>query len=338
MKISNDQIERLAVSELSQIINANSYLQAAIPTGDKAPIWDGEVRIYKKPNWFSNENFLHSARVQVKGMQINSFSKNIAKFSLKIPILEAFKKDGGTIFFLVEILQNDDKKFFYKIFYNILLPYDINKILIKAKNKKTTTIYLTELDPLSLENLFFNYAKNRKKQFSTSETVIDPSVFPKTILQFNTTGTPSHPFFNMFTTPTYIYQSIPGTNLSVPIDKIPPLTSGSLEFLDLPLTISIDDEVFFEKSSLKFTKTSHVYCWGENLKIDTENHTFNFNISGSISAKINLTKFLLKLTQIKHFAINDSIITIDSTELPKQHDLQVNLDFFVNCQKAFSFF
>ena len=45
---SKTQTERLAVSAVTDFVDASDCLRSYIPTNDKTPLWDGNVYVYDK--------------------------------------------------------------------------------------------------------------------------------------------------------------------------------------------------------------------------------------------------------------------------------------------------
>lgn len=66
--------------------------------------------------------------VQVKGQKCIKFARTEHKYLIRVIDLKNFRIEGGTIYFVVQINDNGDKK----IFYNALLPFELNKMLSEA--------------------------------------------------------------------------------------------------------------------------------------------------------------------------------------------------------------
>jgi len=160
---NSNKIDSIAVDTVSQEVNRHELLHPDFNKGDKQPFFDGHIFVYKKPKQ-TNDNYSDRIPVQIKGREISSFSRNKCRFRpVKKAELEAYRKDSGIIFFVVEVLKNKDDK---KIFWKFLLPYDISKLLSSMEAKKTgsTAIVLADLAKHDLTLLCQNFIENREKQ------------------------------------------------------------------------------------------------------------------------------------------------------------------------------
>jgi len=157
-----NKIDSIAVDTVSQETNRHDLLHPNFNKGDKEPFFDGHIWVYKvSPQ--KQENYLDRIPVQIKGREVKGFSKSKCSFRpVKKAELEAYRKESGIIFFVVEVLKNKSQQ--TKIFWKQLLPYDIDFLMKKMKRDNSTTINLTSLDKKDLTLLCQNFIANRKKQ------------------------------------------------------------------------------------------------------------------------------------------------------------------------------
>ena len=88
-----------------------------IKTNDKSPSWDGDIYIYSKEGK-KKEDLLGIIHSQVKGKEVDTLSTGEITFQAEVSDLKNYLNNGGTLFFVVEIDPNDNRK----IFYSTLLP------------------------------------------------------------------------------------------------------------------------------------------------------------------------------------------------------------------------
>lgn len=119
-----NRIESISVREIGKVVDRFESMRPFLETNDKVPIWDGEIWLYDNINQ-SNEYFKGKIPVQIKGISVDSFSKKSRKYRLERSHLEAYLKEYGTMFFVVEIIDSDRTKIFFKS----LLPVDIDEVL-----------------------------------------------------------------------------------------------------------------------------------------------------------------------------------------------------------------
>lgn len=156
-------IESMAVSAVQNAISKTDYLCEQINKGDKEPSWDGVIYVYNTPsNNHKKEDYKATVHVQVKGKLINDHSEEKIKYSVSVIDLKNYRKVGGTMFFVVYISSNGDSK----IYYNSLLPFELNRILKNVGKKKTVSVEFTAFptDKAEITNLFMNFARDMDKQ------------------------------------------------------------------------------------------------------------------------------------------------------------------------------
>lgn len=71
---SKDKIEERAVETIRSLINNCDFITHDIPTNDKTPVYDGELRLYRKNSkGLSNENLIGAGVCQE--FCVNRFNK-----------------------------------------------------------------------------------------------------------------------------------------------------------------------------------------------------------------------------------------------------------------------
>ena len=156
--------EGIAVAAVRAAIAGAVYLKGYISDNDKGPSLDGYICGYTKKG-YKKEFESGRAQVQIKGKE--SKSSDLLKESISYPVevadLKVFKQLHGAIFFVVlfEKGHTDHKR----IYYNPLLPYDINDLLKDKEKQKTVTIYLKPFPTgKEMEDTVLTFIDNGKKQ------------------------------------------------------------------------------------------------------------------------------------------------------------------------------
>ena len=112
-------IEKLATSAVEDAIAKTDFLSPFVNSGDKEPFWDGHIYAFSHKSK-KNKYYKGRAPVQVKGKLCKNFSGAKFQYPVKTVDLRSYRKEGGTIYFVIQINDDGTCK---KIYYNVLLPY-----------------------------------------------------------------------------------------------------------------------------------------------------------------------------------------------------------------------
>ena len=147
-------VESLSVGYIISYIGQSDCIQPFINTHDREPFYDGFLILYNNKSQLKKE-YMGQIKVQVKGQEVSSVDakKTIKHYSVDIEDLNAYKKDGGCIYIVVECDKNGGKAGYF----NILTPLKI-KELLSSRNMHTKNIELEKL-PLNI-NTFNNLIKS----------------------------------------------------------------------------------------------------------------------------------------------------------------------------------
>ncbi|KRF59828.1 hypothetical protein ASG97_00115 [Bacillus sp. Soil745] len=158
--MSNRKKESIAVNAIEQeTFKEGSYLVADIPTGDKAPSFDGQITVFKDDSE-RKESYLNDVPTQVKGTGVKKFTVGNRKFPLDITHYENYYKRGGCLLLVVEILENTNTKIFYKQ----LLPTELNQIITHWGHQKSLSIELRPLEETTLYSVCRKFIDQMVKQ------------------------------------------------------------------------------------------------------------------------------------------------------------------------------
>ena len=160
--VNTEWVERIAVNRLESALLSTGLVVPTIPTGDKAPSWDGEISLYSSQTSFPKRKLVGRIPVQVKGTHVRMLQKK-AVYQVEVADLRNFFRDGGAIFFVVQITTDEQ----YRIFYAPLLRFQLRRLLEQAGNQKTKQISLEEFpveDKSRLVRILSDFLTNREKQ------------------------------------------------------------------------------------------------------------------------------------------------------------------------------
>lgn len=310
--MNSSRIEEIAVAAINMEVLRSDYLANDIPVNDKTPSWDGEIWVYDNPRKTKDKLF-GKVPVQVKGKKVLKISKE-AKYPIKKVDLENYYKNGGVLFFLVEIQSIDQTQ----IFYLDLLPIDLKEILANLDSKKSVTKTFKKLGPESrgLEFICRNFILHSRKQGSS--VLIDKD-FDYDYIKLKI-FTPSQEDFQnqLLEYGTYAYGHIEKLDLDIPLYKIQLLEIEE----DTELWVGIKDEKRYtdivrvikkQIISLKFGQSFEVILPKDfyNDEGSKEPFKINFKEKGSIQDRIKDAKFMLEIISNKSINISGSIIELN---------------------------
>lgn len=166
---NNSAIEKSAVNSVETALLETGYVDTFINTGDKEPIWDGNIYIYQDNNHKDNEHLHGRIPIQVKGTEVKI--ENSLKYNVSVSHLKPYLEDGGVLYFVVQVdLQHTVNN---KIFYCNLDPFHIKQYLLK-KNKAKVQVDIKPLpkDHKEIVEVLYNFYEDLKtqKKYSLSDT------------------------------------------------------------------------------------------------------------------------------------------------------------------------
>lgn len=154
--MNSRQIEQIAVNAVKDIFLQSEIFNPCIPDNDREPIWDGFIYIQNK-----NQTTIRIA-TQVKGKTAKKISKT-PSYPIRISDLNAYKRDGGVIFFVVFITEEGNFVYHAK-----LAPIDIERYIKNAKGgvKVSVKLFAFSTNTLTIENDLRDFYRDCKKQTS----------------------------------------------------------------------------------------------------------------------------------------------------------------------------
>ena len=316
-------IEGLAVNAVDDAISKTDYLVSDIKKNDKTPSFDGTVFVYSKPgNNHSKRDLVGIVPVQVKGTTIVNTFKNHIVFVVEISDLINFRKTGGVLYFVVNIINDGSEKIIY---YLELLPYKINQILKNLKdNQKTVSLTFNEFPMSSNEvsNIFFNFNRDMEKQsllrngeYSIEQASKDLDL---TKWNFGTTYTgigynKSNPDDYLLNHGIYIYASNAEGNINIPLNYIDKIEAI---YREINKNVSVNGKIYYKSWKLISERDGNSIAIGKSFKFKLLKDRFNikYTLNGTLDERILDLEFLLAMFKYKEFSIGDNRFTFNPTE------------------------
>ena len=237
--MNSRQIEQIAVNAVKDIFLQSEIFNPCIPDNDREPIWDGFIYIQNK-----NQTTIRIA-TQVKGKTAKKISKT-PSYPIRISDLNAYKRDGGVIFFVVFITEEGNFVYHAK-----LAPIDIERYIKNAKGgvKVSVKLFTFSTNTLTIENDLRDFYRDCKKQTSfVGKKVLSLEEATKSKYKITITisgcDSKEEAIQKMISKPVYLYAEIGDNTVHTeyPIGDHPFSLYAGSHFME---DVSIDGKVYY---------------------------------------------------------------------------------------------
>lgn len=159
--------ETMSINQLKKMCAQTNRIDTDdVKSGDKAPIWDGNLVIFDNDKRKKNGNE-YKVPIQVKGRLKENYFKNQDTYALEMVDLKAYKNNGGCLFFLGQYDGISETTLYYKR----LLPMDIDMLFnAKTKIQKTYSFKVEKIN--SYEELMIAIEYFRTNQIKQSNALV----------------------------------------------------------------------------------------------------------------------------------------------------------------------
>ena len=310
---SSSTIESASINKLQDALIRTEVVEADIPTNDKTPSWDGELRLYKSPDQLGKkDHLLGRIPVQVKGKLVKRLSGNRASFSAEVSDLKNYLNDTGVLFFLVQIVDFDK----YKIYYAALHRFDLRRLISEAGDQKSKTIKLEQFPNKHKEGMLqvlHAFLLNKEKQgillpdvSSLGDTQNTCTEWEKFEVAIPAIGVSSaEDIFEQFLShPQYVYGKPKNLEARFPIGKIHP--DQIVITKDMP--IKVDGQVLFRDIDTVRCRGGHRELHiGREIMItfSQERLHYNYTPCGTLNEQIASMTFMVALATGRKVSIGD---------------------------------
>lgn len=305
-------IEEIAVNAVVDYFNLTERIAPYISNNDKEPVWDGNLYLYRNAQ-HTNEKLIGKIPVQVKGKECKDFKTN-QKHSIEIVNLENYKRDGGVLFFVVQVKSNGEKK----IFYNDLAPVRIKNILKNRKGGKTVSVKMEPLedDKIDVEKKLYEFYWDcfRQKSFANKPAIPleDFSKHKFEAITFHLENEQKDKIFHGESShPVYLYaKTVEGIEIPLGDQKYTIRLAKNPQIIEKK--ISINEKLYYSKYIVGEDKNDHIITIGKSTTIlcskdkDDKTMRVKFNLKrGLLSDILNDSNFIIALHKYKHFQVDD---------------------------------
>lgn len=321
----SDSIESLAVGPVRDAISRCPYAKEDIKTNDKSPSWDGDIYIYSKEGK-KKEDLLGIIHSQVKGKEVDTLSTNEITYQAEVSDLKNYLNNGGTLFFVVEIDPNDNRK----VFYSTLLPIKLQILFDEIKEgqgtKSITLAPFPSDDKNEVATILTNFYIDSHKQ--TSFTDVKLPTFrdlsgnknvERILVATNIIG--PHENNNAGALKAFVenevcfYAQFKGSPAPVPIKE----SGGRMVFsgvIDCP--VKIDDKIYFDKYRISYSAKGLFISFSYGVKLswpnDTQQGRFNYTAPSSLRQRMVSLEFLTALGKSGYFDLGDAHYTMNDSD------------------------
>lgn len=318
----SDTIESLAVGPVRDAISRCPYAKEDIKTNDKIPSWDGDIYIYSKEGK-KKEDLLGIIHSQVKGREVDTLSTSEINYQAEVSDLKNYLNNGGTLFFVVEIDPNDNRKIFYSTLLPIKLQVIFDGIEEGQETKSITLKPFPSDDKNEVATILTNFYIDSHKQ--TSFTDVDLPTFKdllgnknveRIIVSTKKIGTNDNS--NADALKAFVenevcfYAQFKGSPAPVPVKE-----SGSKMLFSglINNPVSIDNRKFFEKYRVSYSAKGLFVTFGYGIKLswptDGQQGKFNYVAPYSLRQRMLSLEFLTALGKCGYFNLGDTRYTMD---------------------------
>lgn len=314
-------IEKLATSAVEDAIAKTDFLSPFVNSGDKEPFWDGHIYAYSH---ISKKNDFYKGRapVQVKGKlrKNKKFSQSKFRYQVRVTDLHSYRKEGGTIYFVVQINEEGTCK---KIYYNALLPYDINQILegTEANEKVPITMYEFPDDKNEITNIVLDFIRDQERQSllkngkNMSHDSLARCISSEDVsLGFSFTGLGydrNRPYEYLFNHDTYLYAESKVLNYQMPIGHMWRAESVKTKW-EVP--VCANGKEYFKSCDIYYTPECDTICLGKSIAFKEPhggNPEMSFSLKGTLDERASAIEFLLAIFADQEIEIGGTCVKMD---------------------------
>ncbi len=325
MNYTTDQIEEISIDALKAMIRktGKKKITTEFSQNDKTPSWDGFLYIYNQENTTKKEHISSRLPVQIKGTEVNEFSKEYRNFSIQISDLKNYLNDGGVIYFVVEVKPANEE---CKIFYTKLLPIDLQIILDKAKEKGNKGTYTVKIENiLNLDTDFYKVCKKFELHKSNqSITQVKNSIKLEQIKSGQVGVILFDSPMDLLSNKTYLYVR-DSMNQLIPIREV---VSGSKISFAVGDKIVVDQQKSFNIYITYDSDGKKYIQWGDNVTIDEELDLITIGKS-----KKNIYDRFYTLKYILENIISKSRDNFNHEVIKKINDFEYEFEYISNIIK-----
>ena len=326
--MDSDKIELLAVNCITDKFAYSDIIKTFIPTNDKEPVWDGHIYICK-----SKGNY-YRIPAQVKGKLCKHLPKK-PSYPVSLINLRNYKRDGGILYFVVFIQDNERFPF-----YASLAPLDLKRLIKQANGQASISIPLEPLPKVNnefeSELIEFYFDCKRQTSFSDSEVLtLDETIrkgYPITYRVHNASNQVDA-LLKLGDRYRYIYANVGNgtTPIYVPVGDQP---FKLMPFPTVRKPVCVNDQIFFDSYQEGHSSYERVIIIDEFFRINSD----KAEKRAKLEATLNTTSLSRYIKQVKflYSALNNGYFNLGSERIEFNEIPQDDLDDINNRMKFWS--
>lgn len=321
--IDSKRIEEEAVGVLKKIIWCAELLSPNLSENDKGPCWDGYIAVYED-NQKKKESGIRRVPVQVKGIStIDGANQEYIKYDVDTADLEAYREDGGCIFFVVTEKYEGNILKEHHVFYQELLPFKIYKIKSNLKNQSQKTIRVEFKrfpdDPDEITSIFLQFLENRVYQSAFSAQSVPefhlsmkkrPIEIPIKIYSREKID----PAQLLLKSDAYLYCKDDETGTLFPVDLLN--RDGETEQV-FNCEVKVKDKVYYDSVKIIKRRKSSKVVIGKSVSLirEGEKSTFSISMTHFIRQFVKDYEFIKAVIKYGSFSLGGGENTLDKKEI-----------------------
>lgn len=312
-------MEKVGIHYLKDALLKCPLLDPYLSENDRTPLWDGSVFVYDEPNQ-KNKHLLGTVPVQVKTRTRKYALKEKIKFNIEMSDLDSYYRDGGILY--IVIYEKPDTKE-HRIYYSILLPFDLAKIM---KGKKLEGSIPIDFDSFpdsifDITNIFMGFLEERPRQhhivesgYQSIEELIKNGVqikaFSFSLPNYGYEKTDPHILLSRSNV--YLNAELAG-GYKVPIEKLEhPHVSRTIDH-----SVTIGEKIYYSTYEEQYVEGVKSILIGESITLivsGISSGKLSFVVKGSLTQRIQDLEFILAATSNVTFSLDGQSYTIKDVE------------------------
>ena len=340
-------IENLAASAVSESISLTDTMSPFINNGDKEPVWDGNIYIYKDRR--KTKEGLKKVPVQVKGKINNLPRKDTISFPMEISELKDYLIDGGVLLFVVYFNELGLNK---QIYYASLLPVKLRLLLDGIDpNQKNKSVKLKKFptDNNRKTSILYNFHCNRQKQASfcnakllSCDELAKCNAFESVTFFISFFGDidvdPNELLFQ--TDEIYLYANMKNSAIPIPVLDIP---TNFTTVKKIDESISVNGSVYYHCYKREETKNEIKLYIGKStcfaIRKNEKSIKIEFKPTNYLQEALVDIPFLLAVAKYNHITFGDKKLDFPKGKLGftenRINDLQSKLNYYKELGELF---
>lgn len=333
-------IEKLATSAVEAAIGKTDRLSSFINSGDKEPVWDGNIYIHQDKQ--KTKINIKRVPVQVKGKVVQTKPPKCITYRIDAKDMDGYLNNaGGAIFFVVYIDKSTATA--KQIYYATLLPLKIMELQKSYAGKPTIPVSFKAYpnDPIEQTELFLNFHSDSQKQASfagkdlpTVASLVQQGLLENLSFHYTRIGGE----INEINLPRImrgkslsLYAKVKGLDTLIPVEHFDDLSRMATK-QEFNIPVKVGAKQFYNHVDIVSTAENLIVHIGSFVKICLPNSEtkerknrirITFKTAGTLHQRITAFEFLIALRDNKGFSVGNENFGIDFKRKDAER-LQIN--------------